>query len=79
MISLLHRWIFGAQNQAVIDLPGYGIIDCQRCHKFLRNSYALSLMTHLERDHEMHEDIAHDTAVRMLDILYAQRKRARSL
>jgi hypothetical protein len=35
------------------------------------------LMTHLEIDHRMHEDLAQDTAVKMLDILYSQRQRAR--
>lgn len=68
MLSLIRSWLTPKVLQ-VIDLPGHGVIDCMRCHKFLRTGFALSLMTHLEQDHKMHEDLATSTAIHMLDLL----------
>jgi hypothetical protein len=74
MISLIHRWVFGTrQLHHPIDLPGYGIIECTRCHAYLRAGFVISLMTHLEREHKMHEDEAIETAIHMSDLLYKMR------
>jgi hypothetical protein len=74
MISMIHRWVFGVKPIMVpIDLPGHGVVNCPRCHTYLRTGFALSLMGHLERDHQMQEDVAIDTATRMLDLLYKAR------
>jgi hypothetical protein len=76
MISLIHRWIFGPKSTPMpIDLPGYGIVECTQCHKYLRHKFALSLMSRLEKDHQMHEDAAIDTAVHMLELLAKEKRK----
>lgn len=78
MLSLLHRWAFGPKiPYTPIDLPGYGIIDCKDCHRFLKTGFALSLIGHLEKHHQMGEDKAIEVGTRMLDLLYAAKLRRR--
>lgn len=59
-----------------IDFPD-GVASCVSCHKYLRAGFALSLMAHLSREHQMHEDLAINTAERMLDLLSAAKTKAR--
>lgn len=76
MLSLIRSWLYQKEPQAV-DLPGHGVVNCDRCHKYLRTGFALSLMAHLEKDHLMHEDLAIDTATHMLDLLRTARTKLR--
>ena len=78
MISLIHRWVFGVKQVIKINLSEHGVAECTRCHMFLQNGFATSLMSHLETDHKMHYNTAIETAERMLDLVYQERmKRAR--
>jgi hypothetical protein len=73
MISFIHRLVFGPkQSPQPIDLPGYGIVKCTRCHSHLRTGFALSLMGHLSTEHKMGENEAIYTAVHMLELLQTQ-------
>lgn len=76
LLSLIRSW-FIPKAPKVLDLPGHGVVDCGRCHKYLRTGFALSLMTHLEQEHKMHEDLAIHTATHMLDLMLAHRTKSR--
>lgn len=78
MLSMLHRWAFGPKVPiAPIDLPGYGVIECKQCHLYLRTGFALSLIGHLERYHQMGENEAIEVGTHMLDLLYAAKLKRR--
>jgi hypothetical protein len=81
MLSMVHRWMFGPKAQpAHIDLPGYGVIECKDCHQFLRTGFALSLIGHLAKQHQMKENKAIEVGTHMLDLFYSARlKRRREL
>ncbi len=74
MLSLIRKWLAPEQKKP-IDLQGYGVVDCNRCHKYLRTGFTLSLMSHLSREHKMHEDLAISTATHMLELLQAEKSR----
>ena len=77
MLSLIRKWLSPGSKPQALDLPGYGVVDCNRCHKYLRTGFALSLMSHLEREHKMHGDLAVSTAEHMLDLLAEAKAEAR--
>lgn len=76
MLSLIRKWLAPAP-QTAIDLQGYGVVDCSLCHKYLRTGFALSLMSHLSRSHDMHEDVAISTATHMLELMQVERSKMR--
>jgi hypothetical protein len=77
LLSLIRKWLNSGSKPAALDLPGYGVIDCNRCHKYLRTGFALSLMSHLEQEHKMKEDLAISTATHMLDLLLETKTKLR--
>jgi hypothetical protein len=77
VLSLIRKWLSPGNKPQALDLPGYGVVDCSRCHKYLRTGFALSLMSHLEREHKMHGDLAVSTAEHMLDLLLAYKAECR--
>lgn len=78
MISYIHRLMFGPQTTpAKIDLASFGITDCPSCHSHLRSGFALSLMSHLSKVHKMGENEAIETAIRMLELLKAEKQRVK--
>jgi hypothetical protein len=68
-LSLIQKWLTLKNEKKVIDLPGYGVVDCTRCHKYLRTGFVLSLMAHLSKEHNMHEDEAIRVGTHMLDLI----------
>lgn len=78
MLSMVHRWIFGPKVQPVqIELPEYGVIDCKDCHKYLGTGFALSLIGHLAKQHQMKENKAIEVGTHMLDLFYHARLKRR--
>jgi len=78
MLSMVHRWMFGPKAQPVqIDLPGYGIIECKDCHQFLRTGFALSLIGHLAKQHQMKENKAIEVGTHMIDLFYTAKLKLR--
>ena len=78
MISLICRWITRTRPlPPEIDrtFAGEEIASCKRCGELLRVRYTLRFMTHLQDDHKMNEDDAIETAIKISETIYKQRRK----